>query len=124
MANHSYRRVADSASFLLAAVLFCACSDALIQPLGNELSNANDRLTLRGRVCTAVPDPTGFPVKVVFIVDESGSMCVSDPPGSQQGSAFCERTDIQAVAAPGVTPPARGWALQRLLNHFLCHPNI
>ncbi len=124
MANHSYRRVADSASFLLAAVLFCACSDALIQPLGNELSNANDRLTLRGRVCTAVPDPTGFPVKVVFIVDESGSMCVSDPPGSQQGSAFCERTDIQAIVPPGVTTPARVRALQQLLNQFRTQPNI
>ena len=124
MANHTHRRVADSASFLLAAVLFCACSDALIQPLGNELSNANDRLTLRGRVCTAVPDPTGFPVKVVFIVDESGSMCVSDPPGSQQGSAFCERTDIQAIVPPGVTTPARVRALQQLLNQFRTQPNI
>jgi len=124
MANQTHRRVADSASFLLAAVLFCACSDALIQPLGNELSNANDRLTLRGRVCTAVPDPTGFPVKVVFIVDESGSMCVSDPPGSQQGSAFCERTDIQAIVPPGVTTPARVRALQQLLNQFRTQPNI
>ncbi len=124
MANHIHRKILDSASLLLAAVLFCACSDALIQPLGNELSNANDRLTLRGRVCTAVPDPTGFPVKVVFIVDQSGSMCVSDPPGSQQGSAFCERTDIQAIVPPGVTTPARVRALQQLLNQFRTQPNI
>src|SRR5262249_51234803 len=125
MVRQSLRRLIGSASgALLAAALAGACSDALVQPLGDSLSNANDRLTIKGRVCTSVPDPNGFPVKVVFIVDQSGSMCVSDPPGSQQGSAFCERTDIQAIVPPGVTTPARVRALQRLLNEFRNEPNV
>src|SRR6516164_6944895 len=101
------RFIGSAGGALLAAAFAGACSDALVQPLGDSLSNANDRLTIKGRVCTSAPDPNGFPVKVVFIVDQSGSMCVSDPPGSQQGSAFCERTDIQAIVPPGVTTPAR-----------------
>src|SRR5215469_2528243 len=114
MASYLRRKRVDSASLVLAAVLFGACSDVMVQPIGDQLSNANDRLTLKGRVCTAVPDPNGFPVKVVFIVDQSGSMCVSDPPGSQSGNGFCDRTDIQAIIPPGVTTPARVMALQQL----------
>ena len=102
-----------SASLALAAVFLFSCSDVYIQPIANQLGNANNRLTLKGRVCTAVPDPTGFPVKVVFIIDESGSMCVSDPPGSQQGSSFCARADIQAIVPPGVTEPAANAAFSR-----------
>jgi len=125
MVRQSLPRLIGSASgALLAAALAGACTDTLVQPLGDSLSNANDRLTIKGRVCTSVPDPNGFPVKVVLIVDQSGSMCVSDPPGSQQGSAFCERTDIQAIVPPGVTTPARVRAIQRLLSQFRTQPNV
>ena len=124
MAPYLKPKTVDSASLVLAAVFFCACSDVLVQPIGDQLSNANDRLTLKGRVCTAVPDPNGFPVKVVFIVDQSGSMCVSDPPGSQNGSGFCVRADIQAIVPPGVTTPARVRALQQLLAQFKTQPNV
>lgn len=113
-----------SASLVLAAVFLFSCSDVYIQPIANQLGNANNRLTLKGRVCTAVPDPTGFPVKVVFIIDESGSMCVSDPPGSQEGSSFCSRADIQAIVPPGVTEPARVRALRQLVNQFATQPNV
>jgi len=113
-----------SASLVLAAVFLFSCSDVYIQPIANQLGNANNRLTLKGRVCTAVPDPTGFPVKVVFIIDESGSMCVSDPPGSQEGSSFCSRADIQAIVPPGVTEPARVRALRQLVNQFSTQPNV
>jgi hypothetical protein len=109
---------------VLATATLFSCTDADVQPWATGLSNANDRLTLKGRVCTAPPDPTGFPVKVVFIVDQSGSMCVSDPPGSQQGTGFCERTDIQAIVPPGVTTPARVRAIQRLLDQFRTQPNV
>jgi hypothetical protein len=105
-------------------VFFCSCTDALVQPFSAGVLNADDRLTLRGRVCSPPADPSGFPVKVVFIVDQSGSMCVSDPPGSQEGNGFCDRADIQAIIPPGVTQPARVRALTQLVQQLAGQPNV
>lgn len=106
---------------LLASSGLLGCTDALLEKQALKDSNVDDRLTLTGRVCTAKPDPTGFPVKVVLIVDQSGSMCVSDPPGSQESSGFCE---MYATVPPGVTQPGRVRALNRLLDQFEGQPNV
>jgi len=39
----------------------------------------DDRLTLRGQFCTEAPQPEEFPVRILFIVDISQSMNVTDP---------------------------------------------
>lgn len=104
-----------------ALVLACGCSDAFIEPRTQQVTNIDDRLAITGQVCTAPPDPTGFPVKVVLIVDQSGSMCVSDPPGSQESSGFCE---MYAAVPPGITEPARVRSLVRLLDQFQGQPNV
>jgi hypothetical protein len=109
------------AAGLLAASL-CACTDTLVEPPTEEQTNLDDRLTLSGRVCTRPADPTGFPVKVVMVIDQSGSMCVSDPPGSQEGSGFCEQ--VGSSVPPGVTEPARVRALRRLVDQFREQPNV
>lgn len=105
------------------AALLASCSDAFIEKKAKTQVNYDDRLTISGRVCTSRPDATGFPVKVVFIVDQSGSMCVSDPPGSQESGGFC-----QAAAATlnltGMMAPARVRALHRLLDGFQNQPNM
>ncbi len=111
--------------FLAAGLLplaLAACSDTLVEPLAQEQQLLDDRLTLQGRVCTAPSNPTGFPVKVVLVIDQSGSMCVSDPPGSQEGSGFCEQ--VAVVVPPGVTEPARVRALRRLVDQFDDQPNV
>lgn len=113
---------------LAALALACAwgvgCTDASLEPPAELGSNADDQLSLSGTVCTAPPDPTGFPVKVMLLVDESGSMCVSDPPGSQEQTGFCERADVQAIIPPGVTEPARVRALKKLIAQFQAQPNV
>src|SRR5690242_9530482 len=108
----------------LGLLLALGCTQSQVQPLASDLSNTDDRLTLKGRVCTEPPDPTGFPVKVVVILDQSGSMCVSDPPGSQNGSGFCELQEVQNIIPPGVTEPARVRALRKLVQQFQAEPNV
>jgi hypothetical protein len=108
----------------LLAALWVGCTDTLVEPLLQEQSNVDDRLTLKGRVCTERPDPSGFPVKVVLVIDQSGSMCVSDPPGSQEGSGFCQRTEVTRIIPPGVTEPARVRALRRLIDQFEGQGNV
>jgi len=109
---------------LFASLLVCAlagCSDAFLQPRSADMNHVDDRLSIAGHVCTTDPDPTGFPVKVVLIVDQSGSMCVSDPPGSQESTGFCE---MYAVVPPGITQPARVRATLRLLDQFQNNSNV
>lgn len=107
------------AAGLLAATL-AACTDTLVEPLSQEQSLLDDRLTLKGHVCTAPANPSGFPVKVVLVIDESGSMCVSDPPGSQEGNGFCESVGV----SQGNTEPARVRALRKLVAQFRNQPNV
>jgi hypothetical protein len=105
------------AAGLLASGLL-SCTDSLLEPKAEQQSQLDDRLTLQGRVCTRPPNPSGFPVKVVVVIDESGSMCISDPPGAQLDSGFCQRAEVQAIIPPGVTEPARVRALKRLVAQF------
>ncbi|SEU38042.1 cell-cell cohesion protein MtsD [Stigmatella erecta] len=107
----------------LLATLWLSCTDTLVEPLAQEQSQLDDRLTLTGRVCTAPANPSGFPVKVVLVIDQSGSMCVSDPPGSQEQTGFCEQVG-GILLPPGVTEPARVRALKRLVNQFRQQPNV
>lgn len=105
----------------LLALVAVGCSDALIEKRQVQDINVDNRLAISGRVCSSVPDPTGFPVKVVMIVDQSGSMCISDPPGSQQSPGFCE---MYGTVPPGVTQPARVRAVNRLVDQFTMQPNV
>ncbi|MDC0713804.1 VWA domain-containing protein [Stigmatella sp. ncwal1] len=118
---HPHPRMLMAAGLL--ASLLASCTDTLVEPLVQEQSLLDDRLTLTGRVCTAPANPSGFPVKVVLVIDQSGSMCVSDPPGSQGVEGFCEQVD-DILLPPGVLEPARVRALKRLVNQFRQQPNV
>ncbi len=106
---------------LLAALVAESCSDALVEKRVADEVNVDNRLAISGRVCTAPPDPSGFPVKVVMIIDQSGSMCISDPPGSQGSAGFCE---MYSTVPPGVTQPSRVRAANRLIDQFANQPNV
>lgn len=76
--------------------------------------------TLTGQACTQVPDPSGFPVKLVVLLDQSGSNCITDPPGSLQSPGLCEMVAVP----PGITQPARVRALNKLLDTVETQPNV
>ncbi len=105
------------------AIGIAGCTDAFVEEQAKPVDNIDNRLTLSGRVCTDPPEADGFPVKVVLVVDQSGSMCVSDPPGSQEVGGFCQQI-ASLVVPPGVTEPARVRALKKLLAQFATQPNV
>jgi hypothetical protein len=94
----------------LALVVFTACTPR-ISNVGELDAGPPETLTLTGEVCTPPPDPSGFATKIVLLFDQSGSMCLTDPPGAKETPGFCETLSPPA----GVTVPARVRALQRLL---------
>ena len=123
--RRAWRRLAAAGTTLAAALLLTTCTGALIEPVPTAPKSIDDRLALRGHLCTYPPDPAGFPVKVVFLVDESGSMCISDPPGSQQGNGFCEMPQVVATFPPNEKQPARVRALHALIDQqFAGQPNV
>jgi hypothetical protein len=121
-------RAAMGGVMLSATLLLTTCTGALLEPLPVQTSTLDDRLELTGHVCTLPPNPDEFPVKVVFIVDESGSMCISDPPGSQQAVGFCEMPAVVAAeTAEGITnasKPGRVRAIEQLITQFQAESNV
>lgn len=107
----------------LLALALTSCTEALLQPQPVTESTLDDRLQLRGKVCTNRPDPSSFPVKVVFLIDSSGSMCVSDGPGSQASSGFCEQVGA-TLAAQGITQPGRVRALHSVMSRLRNQSNV
>ena len=113
-------------TILFAALLVLstgACTEALLQPQVSTESTLDDRLQIRGKVCTEPPNPSSFPVKVVFLIDSSGSMCVSDGPGSQATPGLCEQVGA-TLQAKGITQPGRVRALKAVLARFQNQPNV
>ncbi|MHB8417923.1 MAG: cell-cell cohesion protein MtsD [Myxococcales bacterium] len=108
---------------VVSTALLGGCTGALLEPLPVQSSTLDDRLQLTGHLCTQPPNTNDFPVKVLFIVDESGSMCISDPPGSQQGNGFCEMPQVVASWPANAQKPGRVKAIDQLLNQFIDEGN-
>jgi len=62
---------------LLGLVAGCTDSDVEIKETF-EVPQVDDQLQIRGRVCTEPPKDATFPVKIMFIIDCSGSMQQTD----------------------------------------------
>jgi len=108
--------------WLLAASALAAGCTLVVEadPLAD--GGLSQSLTVRGRVCTSQPPATPFPVKVVLLVDNSGSLCITDGPGAQPGGGLCELAAAQ-LAAAGVTTPGRVLAIQKLLEKLASEGN-
>ncbi|MFO0727997.1 MAG: VWA domain-containing protein [Myxococcota bacterium] len=69
-----------------------ACSDVHLERLPKPPPPPVDNLlTIRGRFCTEKPESVEFPLKILFVVDVSDSMSVTDPPDPADNN-FTART--------------------------------
>lgn len=75
-----------------------------------------------GTPCTPAQDRANWPVRVVFVVQNSGAMCVVDPPGSQGAPGFCEQV-VSSLPNTGTTP-GRISAIQRFFSDNKTRPNV
>ncbi len=94
-------------SLVFATLGLVACTEASLYPLNPKAKARDDRLTVRGQFCTETPSPTEFPVRILFIVDISQSMRVTDPEPvpCPTGACFTRRAsaveDILNTYPPG-----------------------
>jgi hypothetical protein len=72
--------IASALLSLLYLLPSLACTDSGLQAIDNVKVNVVDNLLqVTGSVCTDPPQQTDFPVKILFIIDGSGSMSFTDP---------------------------------------------
>ena len=90
----------------LGAMGLVACSEASLYPVKPPPEVRDDRLTVHGQFCTEVPQPTEFPVRILFIVDISLSMNVTDPIPNPCPQAACFTRRASAVEEILNTYPA------------------
>lgn len=100
-------------------MLFAGCGPPV---LGGDVLSTKPPLTTTdaGEPCTPKSQRADWPVKVVFVVQNSGAMCVVDPPGSTPGGGFCDSITPPA----GVTQPARVRAIRSFLAANAMRPNV
>lgn len=85
---------------LLVLVGLSACAETDLQPIpGGPLVPRDDRLSISGQFCTELPTPAEFPVRILFVVDVSQSMNVSDPPDPVCPTGTCFSRRGKAVEA-------------------------
>jgi hypothetical protein len=56
-----------------------ACANPPLQKVQSDLNPLDNELEIRGSVCASPPADAVFPVKILFLVDVSGSLIVTDP---------------------------------------------
>lgn len=84
--------VARRLSVLACLALFqLQCTDTGLEPIPQPQKVRDDKLELTGELCTRTPDTLVFPLRVLFIVDGSISMGVTDPPDPVTGQTQRER---------------------------------
>jgi len=76
-----------------------------------------------GTPCTPAQERSNWPVRVVFVVQNSGAMCVVDPPGSQGQAGFCEMI-APTITPAGLTRSARASVIDSFLNTNRPRPNF
>jgi hypothetical protein len=71
-------------AILLPTVAFAACTDAsLFRAAGDSTGPLDNKLSIQSSFCTDDPNQLQFPVKIMFVVDTSSSLGVTDPTGSR-----------------------------------------
>ena len=86
---------------LLVAASLLSCSDAPLMPAQINAPRAVEgEVKLEGDFCTDSPEDIEFPVKVLFVVDTSGSLQFTDP--GQQRAIAVDNVIQRHIGNPGV----------------------
>jgi len=64
----------------LVTVTLSGCTEAGLEPVLRPGAFRDDKITVVGDLCTSAPESRVFPLRVLFVVDGSESMRVTDPP--------------------------------------------
>lgn len=90
---------------------------------GATVADAGHEGVDAGPDCTPASERSEWKLKFVFVVEQSGAMCIADPPGSQESAGFCEQA-ASTVNVTGTTIPARTRAITAFLRAVQSRPDV
>ena len=99
-------RIGALSSLLLLATPLSACTDSSLLPVPRPLPVLDNKLSVAGSFCTDPPQPAEFPLRLLFIVDTSQSMNVTDPAPMTCTMQACFTRRGQAVLDVMASNPA------------------
>jgi len=108
---------------LAPALILCAgaCTDAQLGvPPPDALAALDNTLTVQGTYCTQKASDAVFPVKIIFLIDLSNSMCYSDPASGVCSPLRCDSTN----AGPAAQPPRRMQAVQEVIKRYTANTAV
>ena len=82
----------------------------------------DNALSIDGAYCTQRASDATFPVKIVFLIDLSNSMCYSDPASGACSALRCDLGPNNPGTNP--TPPRRMQAVQEVINRYANNPAV
>jgi len=88
--------VLQAMTIVTLSALGAACSEAEFQRVEPTPTFLDDKVAVEGALCTRSPESLVFPLRVLFVVDASESMRVTDPPDPVTGLTRREQT-VRAV---------------------------
>lgn len=88
-------RTAKRAGFLLALTV-AGCTNTSLEQLPEPPAVRDDKARVEGTLCTSAPGSRVFPLRVLFVVDASESMRVTDPPDPVTGETGRQRAVRQS----------------------------
>jgi len=89
-------------------LVLSACTRAKLVPIPEEdPGRRDDRIKIEGKFRTTDPETLNFPVKVLFVIDDSQSMTVTDPitpeyPAGYRPVAIADAIETLSLATPGI----------------------
>jgi hypothetical protein len=93
----------------IVALIDTSCTNAQLEPIPPPIEGrADNKVSVDGRFCTTDPDDLAFPVKVLFVIDNSASMNATDPNG-RRTEALIEVID-SVFDVPGIEIGIAGFA--------------
>jgi len=120
----SGRRRWAAALLVAACGAWAGCGNTPLQRVPPPVKSLDNELEIRGEVCASPPADAVFPVKILFLVDVSGSMIVTDPAGVRAQAV----TDViqKYQGFPGVEfgVIAFSSSIVKLTNGFTNAPNL
>lgn len=90
---------------LLLAVLSGSCTDVKLERIPAPQTERDDKISVSGDFCTRRPESLVFPLRVLFVIDASVSMEVTDPPDpvtGETGREVAVRETWQELLSQGV----------------------
>lgn len=91
-----------------AVLIALACSGC-----GKLIADGDVLTSVKPESCTQRSERSNWPVKVLFVVENGGNLCVLDPPGSQPSSGFCDQ-----IASSGITTATTAGRVRALTAFF------